>query len=154
MNNLDNKNNKTDDEIIIKRYENDKIAFNYPSHWYEFENKAKNPTEVVAMRTDKGRGGTFSFSLANAGGKDIAYWRDFMVKFLNDNNAETSQPTMKVIDGVETFDFMSVISKSGVSSKQRHIGFVNNGAFFYSFFTSLNLDALKEDIDIILGFKL
>jgi len=153
MTNFGSKNEEKEDEIFIKRFENDKIAFNYPSNWYEFENKAKNPTEVVAMRTDKGKGGTFSFSVASDGGKDINYWRDFMVKFLNDNNAETSKPIMRNIEDVETFDFVSKISKSGVSSKQRHIGFVNEGAFFYSFFTSLDLAALEEDINIMIGFK-
>lgn len=148
MNGLNNK----DKEITIKRYENDKIAFNYPSNWYEFENKSKNPTEVVAMKTDKGKGGTFSFSVANAGGKSTEYWRDFMEKFLKDNGAIVSDSEVKVVDDVVIFDFRSEISKSNVSSNQRHIGFVRDGAFFYSFFTSLDLDALKDDIRVMIGF--
>jgi len=158
MNNFTNKYNKDkknrkNDEITIKRYENDKIAFNYPSNWYEFENKAKNPAEVVAMKTDKGRGGTFSFSVANAGGKTTKYWKDFMEKFLGDNGAVITSSTIKEVEGISIFDFSSKISKSNVSSYQRHIGFVRDGAFFYSFFTSLDLDALKEDIDIMIGLK-
>ncbi|MBZ9570809.1 hypothetical protein KQY27_04510 [Methanobrevibacter sp. TMH8] len=152
MDNRDNKDNSDNEEITIERYENDKIAFNYPSNWYEFENKAKNPTEVVAMKTDKGKGGTFSFSVANAGGKSTEYWRDFMEKFLKDNGAIISDSEIKVMGDVVIFDFRSEISKSDVSSNQRHIGFVRDGAFFYSFFTSLDLDALEEDIDIMLGF--
>jgi hypothetical protein len=150
--NKGNKHNKRN-KIIIKRYENDKIAFNYPSNWYEFENKAKNPAEVVAMKTDKGKGGTFSFSIANAGGKSTEYWKDFMEKFLLDNGATISDSTIKEVEGISIFDFNSEISKAKVSSYQRHIGFARDGAFFYSFFTSLDLDALKEDIDIMIGFR-
>lgn len=144
--------NSKNEEITIKRYENEKIAFNYPSNWYEFENKAKNPTEVVAMKTDKGKGGTFSFSVANAGGKSTEYWKEFMEKFLKDNRAKIFDSDIRIVDGASIFDFKSEISKSNVSSNQRHIGFVKDGAFFYSFFTSLDLDALKEDINIMIGF--
>jgi hypothetical protein len=147
MNDLKNENK----ELLIKRYENDKIAFNYPSHWYEFENEAKNPAEVVAMRTDKGKGGKFSFSVANAGGKSTEYWKDFMEKFFKDNGATISESNLREKDDVIIFDFKSEISKSNISSFQRHIGFVKNGAFFYSFFTSLDLDALKKDIDTMVG---
>jgi len=150
---MNNRNNFDNKEITIKRYENDKIAFNYPSNWYEFENEVKNPTEVVAMRTDKWNGGTFSFSVANAGGKSTEYWKDFMEKFLKDNGAKVSDSVIKVVDDVSIFDFKSEISKSNVISNRRHIGFVRDGAFFYSFFTSLDLDALKEDIDIMIGFN-
>lgn len=149
----DNKKISLDEEIEIKRYENDKIAFNYPSNWYEFENENKNPAEVVAMRTDKGKGGTFSFSVANSGGNSTDYWKNFMEKFLIDNGAKISDSNMKNIDGVEIFDFKSKISKSNISSYQRHIGFVKDKAFFYSFFTSLDLDLLEEDIDVMIGFK-
>lgn len=149
---MDNRDNSDNEEITIERYENDKIAFNYPSNWYEFENKSKNPTEVVAMKTDKGKGGTFSFSVANAGGKSTEYWRDFMEKFLKDNGAIVSDSEIKVVDDVVIFDFRSEISKSNVSSNQRHIGFVRDGAFFYSFFTSLDLDALEDDIRVMIGF--
>lgn len=149
---MDNRDNSDNVEITIERYENDKIAFNYPSNWYEFENKSKNPTEVVAMKTDKGKGGTFSFSVANAGGKSTEYWRDFMEKFLKDNGAIVSDSEIKVVDDVVIFDFRSEISKSNVSSNQRHIGFVRDGAFFYSFFTSLDLDALEDDIRVMIGF--
>ncbi len=139
-------------EITIEKYENDKIAFNYPSNWYEFENEAKNPNEIVAMKTDKGKGGTFSFSVANSGGKSTEYWKDFMIKFLTDNGAEINNSSVRNVESVDIFDFESKIGKSGVNSRQRHIGFVNGGAFFYSFFTSLDLDALKEDIAIMIGF--
>ncbi|RBQ23361.1 hypothetical protein ALNOE001_09240 [Candidatus Methanobinarius endosymbioticus] len=147
-----NDSNKGNKEVIIKRYKNDKIAFNYPSNWYEFENKAKNPTEVVTMKTDKGKGGKFSFSVANAGGKSTEYWRDFMEKFLKDNGAKIFDSEITPKEGILIFDFKSEISKSNVSSHQRHIGFVKDEAFFYFFFTSLDLDALKEDIDIMMGF--
>lgn len=149
---MDNRDNSDNEEITIERYENDKIAFNYPSNWYEFENKSKNPTEVVSMKTDKWKGGTFSFSVANAGGKSTEYWRDFMEKFLKDNGAIVSDSEIKVVDDVVIFDFRSEISKSNVSSNQRHIGFVRDGAFFYSFFTSLDLDALEDDIRVMIGF--
>lgn len=147
--NLNNKNKKT----TIKRYENDKIAFNYHSHWYEFENKEKNPTEVVTMKTDKGKGGKFLFSLANSSGKSTEYWRGFMKNFLKDNGATISDSNIKEVDDVSIFAFKSKISKSSVDSYQRYIGFVREDAFFYFFFTSLELNTLKEDIDIMSGFK-
>lgn len=153
MSDDDNKKCVVDSEIEIKRFENDKIAFNYPSNWYEFENKNKNPAEVIAMKTDKGKGGTFSFSVANSGGKTTEYWKDFMENFLKDSGAKILDSKIRNIEGVNIFDFRSEISKSNVSSSQRHIGFVKEKAFFYSFFTSLDLDSLKEDINIMIGFK-
>jgi hypothetical protein len=137
----------------IKRFENDKIAFNYPEDWYEFDNGSKNPNEIVAMKTDKMKGGTFSFSIANSTGKNSEEWGEFMKNFLSDNGAKIISYEIKEYDGIPTFDFETELEKSGIISKQRHFGFVNNGLFFYSFFTSLDLEALKEDIDIILAIN-
>lgn len=147
------KDNEFNEDITIERFENDKIAFNYPSTWYEFKNESSNPNEIVSMKTDKGKGGKFSFSIANDGGRDSQEWGKFMKDFLFNNGAKIINYEIKKADKIEVFDFETELEKSGIKSKQRHFGFVENGLFFYSFFTSLDLNSLKKDMEIILSFK-
>ena len=146
-----NKNHKNENTTTIRHFNSKEIAIHHPSTWYEFDNKSKNPNEIIAMKTNKGKRGTFSLSIANAGGKSIEWWKDFMKKFLFDNGATVSYSKIDDFNGVANFEFLSELQKSGISSKQKHFGFINDDFFYYSFFTSLDLDSLEEDIDFILN---
>ncbi len=151
FNKSNNKYKKNDIIIKNKLVNNEEIAINHTSTWYEFNNKSKNPNEFIAMKTDKGKGATFSSSIANAGGKSSQWWENFMKKFLSDNGAIIISSDNNELNEIYIFDFRSEIHKSKIVSKQRHFGFVKDGFFYYSFFTSLDLEKFEYDMEIILN---
>lgn len=55
------------------------------------------------MKTDKGKEGKFSFSVANSEGKSTEYWKNFMEKFFKDNGAKMSNSKMRKKEKVSNF---------------------------------------------------